>query len=408
MTTLQTVFQSAVIRLTDVLKDIDTEQFDIDAQAVYLLNLHFFGQMFESYALLYSTVGVVYATGNITNQERLDALRYKQIGDFYYQRFFLTKTDDYEKMINDIYASDSYAVVQRLVSLDDVEQSHFQEWVFAMRTYIDRMFEASWIGVTNTSRDSVTAERQSIEKTTARDEALLILSCVMGACIVLIFFGLYTNMNRQALRVIETIAQQRRERQRLLVCLPPTIQKRVLGGDIPGAAKFKEISMVMGTISSFDKVVAEMDPADFCKMVEDLHRLTDDTAKKYGLYIQQGLGHSFVALAGVPDKSENHASRAVNFCFNLKDKASKLYPRIHLKFGAFAGPAIGLIGKGLQLPRYFAFTEGSVLVSYLVQIASGGDILLSQKLYERLQQEENINFTYSEVGNVNVQVGHFF
>ena len=94
----------------------------------------------------------------------------------------------------------------------------------------------------------------------------------------------------------------------------------------------------------------DMAPADLVSVLNELFNRFDELAARHGLEKIKTIGDGYMAVAGVPQKVDDHADRAVRFGLDIHrattDLATERGMPLVLRVGIHTGPLVaGVIGR---------------------------------------------------------------
>jgi class 3 adenylate cyclase len=184
-----------------------------------------------------------------------------------------------------------------------------------------------------------------------------------------------------------------RERERsdglLLNILPQAIVDRLKvaphGGRI--AQAFEEVSVVFADAVGSTEQASRCSADEFADSLDQLFRRFDQIADRHGLEKIKTVGDAYMAVAGAPVPTPNHAAAAVAMAVDMVAEARQIrWPSgdpIEMRTGVASGPAVaGVIGQ-----RKFAYDlwgDTVNLASRLQQIGEPGRVLVSESTADRL------------------------
>jgi class 3 adenylate cyclase len=185
-----------------------------------------------------------------------------------------------------------------------------------------------------------------------------------------------------------------RERERsdglLLNILPRAIVDRLKvapqGGRI--AQAFDEVSVVFADAVGSTEQASRCTAEEFAETLDQLFRRFDEIADRHGLEKIKTVGDAYMAVAGAPVPTPNHATAAVAMAVDMVAEARQIrWPSgdpVEMRTGVASGPAVaGVIGQ-----RKFAYDlwgDTVNLASRLQQIGEPGRVLVSESTADQLE-----------------------
>ena len=149
-------------------------------------------------------------------------------------------------------------------------------------------------------------------------------------------------------RIIE---QQRREiateRDRaetlLLNILPAPIAERLKENADIIADRFDEVTVLFADVVGFTPMSARVPPEETVTLLDRVFSAFDALAEKFGVEKIKTIGDAYMAVAGLPEPSPDHAETMADFALAVRDAAFDL--GVTMRIGLATGPVVaGVIG----------------------------------------------------------------
>jgi class 3 adenylate cyclase len=202
-----------------------------------------------------------------------------------------------------------------------------------------------------------------------------------------------------------TIEKQRDENQELLLnILPEPIADRLKSGETPIADSFGGVSVVFADLVGFTPYAASK-PAN--QVVEILGRIFtefDETAEELGLEKIKTIGDAYMAVAGLPIRSEGHAGAAARFGLAMLDIIRRFNADhgtgFDVRVGINSGPVVaGVIGKHKFV--YDLWGDTVNVASRMESHGVPGTVHISKTTWDNLQFEGG--FEAEERGEIEIK-----
>ena len=138
--------------------------------------------------------------------------------------------------------------------------------------------------------------------------------------------------------------------QLLLQVLPATIVRRLNQGETLIADQFEQATVLFSDLVRFTQISAHMPAQEVVRNLNLIFREFDDIASRLGVEKVKTIGDAYLAVAGVPESSNNHtqalADMALAMLDSLEQVNSELSQPFEMRIGLYTGPiAAGIIGK---------------------------------------------------------------
>ena len=132
--------------------------------------------------------------------------------------------------------------------------------------------------------------------------------------------------------------------------LPDPIALRLKDGEHLIADDHAEVSVLFADIVNFTEASAKLRPAELVETLNLVFTEFDLLAEKHGAEKIKTIGDAYMAVVGVPNSEENHATVAVHLALDMLDAARRISAQTHfpidLRIGVNSGPVVaGVIGK---------------------------------------------------------------
>jgi class 3 adenylate cyclase len=202
-----------------------------------------------------------------------------------------------------------------------------------------------------------------------------------------------------------TIEKQRDENQQLLLnILPEPIADRIKSGETTIADSFAGVSVVFSDLVGFTPYAASK-PATH--VVETLGRIFtefDEAAEELGLEKIKTIGDAYMAVAGLPIRSEDHAAAAARFGLAMLDIIRRFNKEngtdFNVRVGINSGPVLaGVIGKHKFV--YDLWGDTVNVASRMESHGVAGTVHISKSTWDNLRFEGG--FEAEERGEIEIK-----
>ena len=136
----------------------------------------------------------------------------------------------------------------------------------------------------------------------------------------------------------------------LLNFLPVEIAQRLQQEEDFIAAEYDSVSIVYLGIVNFTDLSTGISADDMVHRLNACFSMLDNLCEQYALEKIKTIGDTYVATAGIPDRSDNHAVRTARFALaviqNLDRIRAASFPALSIRIGLHSGPVTGgVIGE---------------------------------------------------------------
>ncbi|MFV0822029.1 adenylate/guanylate cyclase domain-containing protein [Legionella micdadei] len=189
-----------------------------------------------------------------------------------------------------------------------------------------------------------------IDRTTKRNEQLSreITQVISIAIILAVLSTIFMLISIS--KALHRISRTAKENELLLLnILPSAVAERLKKGEKIIADEYPQASVLFCDIVGFTALMVKMGTSKMFDILGHLFDEFDDLAQKYGVEKIKTIGDSYMAAAGIPEPTADHAFRIADFALAIRDKAkefAQLYKiELQVRIGMTCGAVIaGVIG----------------------------------------------------------------
>lgn len=217
-------------------------------------------------------------------------------------------------------------------------------------------------------------------------------------------------LHQESKRLYDRIVEEQKVSERLLLnVLPQSIAERLKGRPEVTADTFTEViadsfpeaTVLFADIVEFTKLSAGLSPEGLVAMLNEVFTDFDLIADNRGLEKIKTIGDAYMAVAGLPVATPDHAVRAAHMALDMLEAIDHFNARtghsLAVRIGINSGAGVaGVIGK-----RKFIYDVWGDTVNTASRMETYGipnEINVTQALYDRLQDR----FIFEPRGNIEV------
>ena len=192
----------------------------------------------------------------------------------------------------------------------------------------------------------------------------------------------------------EAVAAHRVEQERaellLINILPRSIADRLKSAHQTIADHFDAASILFADVVDFTPFAQRLSPAEVVGILDELFSHFDTLVARHGLEKIKTIGDAYMAAAGVPDPSHDHARRAALLGLDMREAIATSAvgggSGLELRIGINSGPLIaGVIGSKRFL--YDLWGDSVNTASRMESQGMPGEIQITRATYELLKDE---------------------
>jgi guanylate cyclase len=174
--------------------------------------------------------------------------------------------------------------------------------------------------------------------------------------------------------------------------IPRAIADRLRHGEERIAELYPETTVLFADIVDFTPWASRTDPATVVSLLDDLFSRFDDLAAAEGVEKIKTVGDAYMAVAGAPEKRQDHAQAAIGLAQEMLVAADKWRTEhrvsLAIRIGIASGPVVaGVIGRRRLLFDLWGDTVNTA--SRLEAAGVPGRIQVSEGTQKRLQGSGN-------------------
>jgi guanylate cyclase len=172
--------------------------------------------------------------------------------------------------------------------------------------------------------------------------------------------------------------------------LPRSIAERLKATSGTIADHFDSASILFADIVDFTPFAQRLSPAEVVSVLDQLFSHFDTLVERHGLEKIKTIGDCYMAAAGVPEPSADHARRAALLALDMQAAVSTSTVGddvgLELRIGINSGPVIaGVIGSKRFL--YDLWGDAVNTASRMESQSTSGEIQITRETYELLKDE---------------------
>ena len=186
--------------------------------------------------------------------------------------------------------------------------------------------------------ESAVADRASLSDTTRVVFAAMNIGGVSTVAFVLLQY--FTVQREAAMETSETL---------LLNILPKPIANRLKRGPETIAEHYENASVLFADVVDFTPMSEGMSPSSLVELLNEVFTYFDEVADELGVEKIKTIGDCYMAAAGVPERSDDHAHVMTDMALRVRDYVDShdfQGKRLEFRIGINSGPLVaGVIGR---------------------------------------------------------------
>jgi adenylate cyclase len=217
---------------------------------------------------------------------------------------------------------------------------------------------------------------------------MLALNVVGAGSIAFTLLASFANQRNVALRALR--AEQAKSEALLVNILPSSVAERLKAASQTIADDCESASILFADVVDFTPLAQRLPAAEVVGILDQLFSRFDALVELHGLEKIKTIGDCYMAAAGVPNPSPDHARRAALLALDMRDAAATSaiagQPLCELRIGINTGPVVaGVIGTKRFL--YDLWGDAVNTASRMESQSTPGEIQITRATYELLKDE---------------------
>ena len=217
---------------------------------------------------------------------------------------------------------------------------------------------------------------------------MLALNVIGAGAIAFTLLASFADQRNAALAALRV--EQEKSELLLMNILPGSIAQRLKAASQTIADHFDSASILFADVVDFTPLAQRLPPAEVVGILDQLFSRFDTLLERHGLEKIKTIGDCYMAAAGVPDPSPDHARRAALLALDMRQAvATSLVGDgfgLELRIGINSGPVIaGVIGSKRFL--YDLWGDAVNTASRMESHSMPGEIQITRATYELLKDE---------------------
>jgi guanylate cyclase len=217
---------------------------------------------------------------------------------------------------------------------------------------------------------------------------MLALNVVGSGAVSFTVLASFANQRNRALAALRV--EQDKSEALLVNILPSSIAARLKAPTQTIADQFECASVIFADVVGFTPLSERLAAAEVVGMLDTLFSRFDVLAERHGLEKIKTIGDCYMAAAGVPDPSQDHARRAALMALAMRDAVATLavvgQASLELRIGINSGPIVaGVIGT--KRFTYDLYGDAVNTASRMQSHSMPGEIQITHATKELLKDE---------------------
>ena len=217
---------------------------------------------------------------------------------------------------------------------------------------------------------------------------MLALNVIGAGAVAFTLLASFANQRNAALAALRV--EQEKSEALLVNILPRSIAERLKGASQTIADHFDSASILFADVVDFTPLAQRLAPAEVVGILDQLFSHFDTLVERHGLEKIKTIGDCYMAAAGVPDPSPDHARRAALLALDMREAVATSAvgdgSGLELRIGINSGPVIaGVIGTKRFL--YDLWGDAVNTASRMESQSTPGEIQITRATYELLKDE---------------------
>jgi guanylate cyclase len=217
---------------------------------------------------------------------------------------------------------------------------------------------------------------------------MLALNIIGAGAVAFTLLASFAKQRNEALAALRV--EQQKSELLLTNILPGSIAERLKAASETIADHFDAASILFADVVDFTPLAQRLAPAEVVGILDQLFSHFDTLVERHGLEKIKTIGDAYMAAAGVPDPSPDHARRAALLALDMREAIATSavggVSGLELRIGINSGPVVaGVIGSKRFL--YDLWGDAVNTASRMESQSTPGEIQITRATYELLKDE---------------------
>ncbi|MGH7483951.1 MAG: adenylate/guanylate cyclase domain-containing protein [Longimicrobiales bacterium] len=217
---------------------------------------------------------------------------------------------------------------------------------------------------------------------------MLALNVILAGSVAFTLLASFASQRNRALAALR--AEQEKAESLLLNILPRSIAERLKAASQTIADHFGSASVLFADVVDFTPLAQRLPPDQVVSVLDRLFSRFDALLERHGLEKIKTIGDCYMAAAGVPDPTPDHARRAALLALDMREAVGTSAVSdgfdFELRIGISSGPVVaGVIGSKRFL--YDLWGDAVNVASRMESQSAPGEIQVTRATYELLKDE---------------------
>jgi guanylate cyclase len=217
---------------------------------------------------------------------------------------------------------------------------------------------------------------------------MLAMNVIGAGAVAFTLLATFANQRNEALTALRV--EQEKSEVLLMNILPSSIAERLKAASQTIADHFDAASILFADVVDFTPFAQRLAPAQVVGILDQLFSHFDTLVERHGLEKIKTIGDAYMAAAGVPDPSPDHARRAALLALDMREAIATSAvgdgSGLELRIGINSGPVVaGVIGSKRFL--YDLWGDAVNTASRMESQSTPGEIQITRATYDLLKDE---------------------
>ncbi|KAL2920337.1 hypothetical protein HK105_200410 [Polyrhizophydium stewartii] len=181
--------------------------------------------------------------------------------------------------------------------------------------------------------------------------------------------------------------------------MPPEIVEQIKAGRATEAEEYESVTVFFSDITNFTVLSSQTTTKEMLATLNKLWLEYDAIAKRWGVYKVETIGDAYLGVVGCPERSQDHAVRAINFAIDImamiKTFKTAMGSSIQIRIGLNSGPiTAGVLGD--LNPHWCIVGDTVNTASRMESTSKPMHIHISESTYELAKKVAPGRFDFSE------------
>ncbi len=225
-------------------------------------------------------------------------------------------------------------------------------------------------------------KKDAVLKQELQQQKLVRNSFIGGFAVVLLFAGVFFRQRNKIAK------GKKRSDELLLNILPVDVANELKQTGSSEAKQYNHVTVLFTDFVNFTGISQLLSPAELVQEIHKNFTVFDNIMEKHGLEKIKTIGDAYLAVAGLPHETADHAQRIVKAALDIQQHIHQNGGRFQIRIGIHSGPVVAGI-VGVKKFAYDIWGDTVNTAARMEQSSEAGKINISETTFQLVKDDFN-------------------